>query len=170
MATSEPYRLCWPTGAEQMLIVSVGTGASANAKADLSPDEMHLLYNARTIPSALMAAALYEQDFLCRIFGNCVAGDLLDREVGTVIGQAFLARRNCSPTPATTRNFPPRASPSWDCPESIPLCAADGFRRAHRRNAAGGTGRGGAESEGFAPVRFPSLRQTTTRPMRQYYE
>jgi patatin-like phospholipase/acyl hydrolase len=89
MATSEPYRLCWPTGAEKMLIVSVGTGASANAKADLSPDEMHLLYNASTIPSALMAAALYEQDFLCRIFGNCVAGDMLDREVGTVIGQGI---------------------------------------------------------------------------------
>jgi patatin-like phospholipase/acyl hydrolase len=89
MATSEPYRLCWPTGAEKMLIISVGTGASANAKADLSPDEMHLLYNASTIPSALMAAALYEQDFLCRIFGNCVAGDMLDREVGAVIGQGI---------------------------------------------------------------------------------
>jgi hypothetical protein len=89
MATSEPYRLCWPTGAKQMLLVSVGTGASANAKADLSPDEMHLLYNAGTIPSALMAAALYEQDFLCRIFGNCVAGDMLDREVGTVLGQGI---------------------------------------------------------------------------------
>jgi hypothetical protein len=89
MATSEPYRLCWPIGAQQMLIVSVGTGASANAQGDLSPDEMHLLYNATTIPSALMAAALYEQDFLCRIFGKCVAGDGLDREVGTVIGQGI---------------------------------------------------------------------------------
>jgi hypothetical protein len=36
-----------------------------------------------------MAAALHEQDFLCRIFGKCVAGDLLDREVGTVIGQGI---------------------------------------------------------------------------------
>jgi uncharacterized protein len=89
MATAEPYRLTWPTGADRMMIVSVGTGASANAKADLSPDEMTLLYNAGTIPSALMAAALYEQDFLCRIFGNCVAGDLLDREVGTVVGQGI---------------------------------------------------------------------------------
>jgi predicted acylesterase/phospholipase RssA len=89
MATAEPFCLAWPTGADQMLLVSVGTGASANAKADLSPDEMTLLYNAGTIPSALMAAALYEQDFLCRILGNCVAGDLLDREVGTVIGQGI---------------------------------------------------------------------------------
>ena len=50
---------------------------------------MNLLYNAGTIPSALMAAALHEQDFLCRIFGKCLAGELLDREIGTVIGQGI---------------------------------------------------------------------------------
>jgi hypothetical protein len=50
---------------------------------------MNLLYNAGTIPSALMAAALHEQDFLCRIFGKCLAGDLLDREIGSVIGQGI---------------------------------------------------------------------------------
>ncbi len=89
MATSEPYRLNWPTGETRMLLVSVGTGASANPNANLSPEEMHLLYNAGTIPSALMAAALHEQDFLCRIFGRCLEGDTLDREVGTVIGQGI---------------------------------------------------------------------------------
>ncbi len=89
MATSEPYRLCWETGADKMLIVSVGTGASANANANLSPEEMNLLYNAGTIPSALMAAALHEQDFLCRVFGKCLAGDPLDREIGDVIGQGI---------------------------------------------------------------------------------
>jgi hypothetical protein len=87
MVTTEPYRLCWPTGEEKMLLVSVGTGASANA--NLSPEEMNLLYNAGTIPGALMSVALHEQDFLCRIFGNCVAGEALDDEVGTVIGQGI---------------------------------------------------------------------------------
>jgi len=89
MATSEPYRLLWPTGEEKMLLISVGTGASANANSNLSPEEMNLLYNAGTIPSALIAAALQEQDFLCRIFGKCLAGDLLDREIGSVIGQGI---------------------------------------------------------------------------------
>jgi len=89
MATSEPYRLLWPTGQDKMLVISGGTGASANANSNLSPEEMNLIYNAGTIPSALMAAALHEQDFLCRIFGKCVAGDLLDREIGTVIGQGI---------------------------------------------------------------------------------
>jgi Patatin-like phospholipase len=89
MATSEPYRLLWPTGEDKMLLISAGTGASANANSNLSPEEMNLLYNAGTIPSALMAAALHEQDFLCRIFGKCLVGDLLDREIGSVIGQGI---------------------------------------------------------------------------------
>jgi hypothetical protein len=40
-------------------------------------------------PARLMSAALHEQDFLCRIFGKCLAGEALDREVGTVIGQGI---------------------------------------------------------------------------------
>jgi uncharacterized protein len=32
-----------------------------------------------------MFAALNEQDFLCRVFGKCLAGDLLDREVWDMI-------------------------------------------------------------------------------------
>ena len=89
MATAEPYRLLWPTGEDKMLLISVGTGASANANSHLSPEEMNLIYNASAIPSALMAAALHEQDFLCRIFGKCLSGDLLDREIGDVIGQGI---------------------------------------------------------------------------------
>jgi hypothetical protein len=68
-----------------MLIVSVGTGTSAGENYSLQPDEMNLLFNATTIPSALMYAALNEQDFLCRVFGDCVAGPLLDREIDTMM-------------------------------------------------------------------------------------
>lgn len=35
------------------------------------PPMMNLIYNAGSIPSALMYAALNEQDFLCRTFGTC---------------------------------------------------------------------------------------------------
>jgi hypothetical protein len=34
-----------------------------------------------------MFAALNEQDFLCRVFGKCLAGDPLDREVGDMINK-----------------------------------------------------------------------------------
>ena len=86
MATVEPYKLQWPVGEDRMLLVSIGTGTSPDANAALEPSEMNLLYNASSLPSALMFAALNEQDLLCRVFGNCKAGDMLDREVGTLIG------------------------------------------------------------------------------------
>jgi hypothetical protein len=78
----------WNTGTEKILIVSVGTGTSAGANYSLKPEEMHLLFNATSIPSALMYAALNEQDFLCRIFGDCVSGPILDREVDKMIPSA----------------------------------------------------------------------------------
>jgi hypothetical protein len=87
MATVEPFNLNWPAGEDKLLIVSVGTGTSPEANKDLRPDEMNLLYNASSIPSALMFAALNEQDFLCRVFGKCLAGDELDREIGDMIGE-----------------------------------------------------------------------------------
>jgi uncharacterized protein len=78
----------WRTGADRMLIVSVGTGTSPAARQGLDPDEMNLLFNASTIPSALMFAALNEQDLLCRVFGDCRAGEAIDREVGDLVGSA----------------------------------------------------------------------------------
>ena len=84
-----PGDLAWPaaTGVDQLLLVSVGTGSAANANEGLLPGEMNLVYNASTIPSALMFAASNEQDMLCRIFGDCLVGDDLDREIGNLIGE-----------------------------------------------------------------------------------
>jgi hypothetical protein len=84
MATLDAYKLQWTPGERNLLIVSVGTGTSPDANADLMPGEMNLLYNASSIPSALMFAALNEQDLLCRVFGKSLVGDPLDRELGTV--------------------------------------------------------------------------------------
>ena len=60
----------WETGTDKMLLVSVGTGTSPGVREDLEPDDMNLLFNASTVPSALMLSALTEQDALCRIFGG----------------------------------------------------------------------------------------------------
>ena len=85
MATAEPYAVQWKPSEKDMLVISIGTGTAPNANAGLRPEEMNLLYNASSIPSALMFAALNEQDFLCRAFGKCIEGGQLDREVGTMI-------------------------------------------------------------------------------------
>ena len=69
-----------------MLLVSVGTGSSPAAKAYSRISDSNLLNNAVSIPSALMYAAQNEQDLLCRVFGECLAGCVLDREIGALIG------------------------------------------------------------------------------------
>jgi uncharacterized protein len=96
MATVHGYwvnrtpEITWPaaTGADRLLVVSVGTGAAADANADLAPDQMNLLFNAGRVPSALMYAALTEQDVLCRVFGDCLIGDVIDSELLDLVGAA----------------------------------------------------------------------------------
>ena len=92
MATVEAYNLGWTAREKDMLVVSVGTGANPKANADLAPDQMNLLYNAASIPSALMFAASNEQDFLCRVFGRCRVGDPLDREIHDMIEERDLEK------------------------------------------------------------------------------
>lgn len=89
MATADPYNLRWPTGEGEMLLVSVGTGTSPQADANLRASDMNLLYNATSIPAALMYSALNEQDLLCRAFGKTLAGCALDREVGDMRGRGI---------------------------------------------------------------------------------
>lgn len=99
MATMDSYwphrpKAPWQTGKDKMLVVSVGTGTSPDVRSGMDPNEMNLLFNARSLPSALMFAALNEQDLLCRVFGDCLAGDPIDREVGDLVGSAGPLRGN----------------------------------------------------------------------------
>ncbi len=87
MSTLGPYKLGWKTGVDKMLIISLGTGTCPEANENLSPGDMNLIYNAKSLPSALMYAALNEQDILCRSFGKCLCGSELDREIGDLKNQ-----------------------------------------------------------------------------------
>lgn len=87
-ATTGPYNINWKTGERNMLVVSVGTGDFAREQPDISPGQMNLLYTAKNTPGALMNAASAGQDMLCRVFGKCLSGDAIDREVGDLIGAA----------------------------------------------------------------------------------
>lgn len=85
MATAAPYRLNWTTGADRMLIVSVGTGSAAKARPDLEAGDLWLLDHAKNIPSALMNAASAGWDMACRMLGECRFGAPLDREIGDML-------------------------------------------------------------------------------------
>lgn len=85
MATLPQYRLHWPTGESELLLVSIGTGTCPKADDHLRAGDMNLLFNVGSVPAALMYAALNEQDLLCRVFGHCRYGAQIDREVGNLI-------------------------------------------------------------------------------------
>jgi len=62
-----------------MLLVSIGSGGAAGAP---HPEgAVNALSNLVVFPGALMWAASVEQDLLCRIFGECRAGDELDNRL-----------------------------------------------------------------------------------------
>lgn len=88
MATLPQYRLGWPTGEDNLLVVSVGTGAGSSANAKLTARQMNVLFNATSIPTALIGGALAQQDLLCRAVGHCRFGAPIDSEVGDLIGLA----------------------------------------------------------------------------------
>ena len=90
-ATLPAYRLDWPTGANRLLLVSAGTGAT---KTRLSPTLHFLLRRlsvAMLVPGGLLETISQQQDMLCRVLGECLLGDALDFEVGNLQPSGLLA-------------------------------------------------------------------------------
>jgi hypothetical protein len=80
-ATDPAYRLEWPKGERNLLLISVGTGAAATAGAAASDPDHNLVSTGLGIPSALMYGSLVDQDINCRAIGRCTYGDVIDREL-----------------------------------------------------------------------------------------
>jgi patatin-like phospholipase/acyl hydrolase len=86
MAIQAPYNLNWATGEDNLLLVSVGTGAAPHLQTGNSTP--NLLTNAQTIPTNLMYSMSIDQDTICRTIGRCVHGAALDRELGDLVHRA----------------------------------------------------------------------------------
>jgi hypothetical protein len=84
-ATDPAYRLQWPTGERNMLLVSVGTGAAAATGATADDPESNMLSTGLKIPDALMYGSLVDQDINCRAIGRCTYGEAIDRELGDMV-------------------------------------------------------------------------------------
>jgi hypothetical protein len=80
-ATDPAYRLDWPKGERNLLLVSVGTGAAATEGSTAADPEHNMLSTGLGIPTALMYGSLVDQDINCRTIGRCTYGDVLDREL-----------------------------------------------------------------------------------------
>ena len=85
-ATLEPYRLMWPTGEKNMLLVSVGTGLHPDVQRGLRRTDVDAAGAVSIATEGLFDAAMYQQDQLCRVFGRCLSGDPLDSEISDLIG------------------------------------------------------------------------------------
>jgi predicted acylesterase/phospholipase RssA len=80
-ATDPAFNLNWERGEDKLLLVSVGTGASAQTGVTADDPGGNLLSTGISIPTALMYGSLVDQDINCRTIGRCVYGDEIDREM-----------------------------------------------------------------------------------------
>jgi uncharacterized protein len=85
MATLPQYRLCWSTGEQKMMLISIGTGSARRPGKDLDVRGQLVPDNLARLPGVLMGGAAVEQDINCRAVGRCVFGHPIDREVGDMI-------------------------------------------------------------------------------------
>jgi len=81
MATEPAYRLNWKTGEENLLIVSVGTGAAESLGATAAAPNKNIVSTVAGLPGELMYSIQVDQDINCRTIGRCTYGAHLDREI-----------------------------------------------------------------------------------------
>ena len=82
MATHPAYRLNWPTGEKNLLVMSIGTGSAPTIDSDVYSGGKNAFSNLVNFPSALMYGSAVDQDINCRIIGRCIHGGEFDRELG----------------------------------------------------------------------------------------
>jgi len=80
MATSPRYRLAWADGADQLLLVSVGTGRAAATHDDLRSDDVNVRFQARYLLRVFLNASAVENDRLCRVLGEVRHASGIDSE------------------------------------------------------------------------------------------
>ncbi len=85
MATEPMYRLEWPRGEKNLLVVSIGTGCAPHIGAPGDDPDHNVAADALNTLLALMNQAAFDQDLACRTIGRCTYGRPLDREVGDLV-------------------------------------------------------------------------------------
>lgn len=81
MATEPAYKLNWKKGEDNLLLISVGTGAAESLGATAASPNKNIVSTAAGLPGKLMYGILMDQDLSCRSVGRCTFGAHLDREV-----------------------------------------------------------------------------------------
>ena len=82
MATHPAYRLNWPTGEKNLLVMSLGIGSAPTVDSDVYSGGKNAFSNLVSFPGALMYGSATDQDINCRIIGRCIHGGEYDKELG----------------------------------------------------------------------------------------
>jgi uncharacterized protein len=86
------YRVNWTPGPENIRLVSVGT-LTFSSELPVSNPRLWLGFYAAQIPAALLTGTAWQQDYLCRCMGQCIFGETIDSEVGSLIGDPHVFMR-----------------------------------------------------------------------------
>jgi predicted acylesterase/phospholipase RssA len=78
------YRINWPTGPDKIRLVSVGT-ITFSSELPVGDPKLWIGYFATSIPAALLQSMGWQQDYLCRCLGDCLFGEELDIEAGSLL-------------------------------------------------------------------------------------
>lgn len=94
MSVLPEYGLGWPVGEENLLVVSVGTGAAAAVHPNVLARNVHAGFHLKNLPGVFMNGASVSQDLLCRALGRCRAGAEIDREFGARLDMPGIGDRS----------------------------------------------------------------------------
>jgi hypothetical protein len=86
IATLPPYGLEWPVGEDKILLISVGVGSRVAEKLSLTSRQINTFWAATQTTGAVLISAEQEQDILCRTYGRCRTGGVVDSELGDMTG------------------------------------------------------------------------------------
>lgn len=80
MATSGRYGLRWATGADELLLTSVGTGLRPAVDGSLARRRTNILFHARKLPTVFMNGSNVEGSRLCQVLGAKRHAPYIDSE------------------------------------------------------------------------------------------
>ena len=89
-ATLPEYRINFPSGADRLLLVSVGTGMAHKYPMPMGVEQMHLLEQVKFSFNLMIDSMTAHEDMLCRLWGRCLVGDVLDSELGDLKHHALI--------------------------------------------------------------------------------
>jgi hypothetical protein len=88
------YRIQWPTGPENIRVVSIGT-LSFSSELPVSNPKLLSGALADKVPAALLQSIGCQQDYLCRCLGECIFGE----EPGGEFGDLLVSNPESAPPP-----------------------------------------------------------------------